>query len=174
MCFGVFLILIAHRRNFIRVWLNHKVFKIGTVELPGWGGPENEMWAVKGLGVSGNRKRKAGMTRLGWDVLFVSQFLVAGKSKLCISELQFEGEAQTRWQGVSRKELKKVFLLVKSDLKGSATNLPEILGSRVLPDMLQFHQLRVARAPAVPLTRCVSSCLCFAHPSLFAEGVHNG
>lgn len=95
MCFGVFLILIAHRRNFIRVWLNHKVFKIGTAELPGWEGPENEMWAVKGFGVSGNRKRKAGMTRLGWEVLFVSQFLVAGKSKLCISELQFEGEAQT-------------------------------------------------------------------------------
>lgn len=66
MCFGVFLILVAHRRNFICVWLNHEVLKAGTAELPGWGPPENELWAVKGFGGSGNRKRKVGMIRLGW------------------------------------------------------------------------------------------------------------
>lgn len=39
---------------------------------------------------------------------------------------------------------------MKSDLKGSATNLPESLGNLVLPGMLQFQQLRVEQGSCCP------------------------
>lgn len=124
--FSVFLILIAHRRSFICVWLNHGVFQ---TELPGWGSSQKVRCGVsKALEwVEIGEKSRNDQTCLGgsfcqpvlgcWRIQ-VMHFWAAvwGGSTDCGGK---------EWMGGSRKELKKKpFVQVKSDLQASATSLP--------------------------------------------------